>query len=385
MPPAVVMVTTRQWCGRSVHGLRRRERPVLLRTWEGIEDIFARFCSAYSLACLSLRDAIFHDVVGNRPNFSIADVAADCLHPEQSRFGYHYMADMIIHFLRHSWQRYSARVSNSGPDVATRRPLPAALLQGNRGRAGRMVWRCYELPATPVHGRLHGERDALHPVDTGADMALRARRALRGHVEVRWRAESGDVQPLSDSSTCDALRRCVLRAARTGDGACLRGRGHWQHCSRALAPRAVNKPGIVSVLPGAAMRMLVDTTAPVAQAGRNASALPHAALALTYLASYERMGVAKVSCIKGCTCETRIIDALQLAQPASSTAAATRDNALSRNVSVASVVEIPVSGSRNCIVRVVNTPRRQGIGRDQTPAVAKWKLLGVRVGWESSV
>ena len=147
----------------------------------------------------------------------------------------------------------------------------------------------------------------------------------------------------------------------------------------------MNKPGIVSVLPGAAMRMLVDTTAPVAQAGRNASALPHAALALTYLASYERMGVAKVSCIKGCTCETRIIDALQLAQPASSTAAATRDNALSRNVSVASVVEIPVSGSRNCIVRVVNTPRRQGIGRDQTPAVAKWKLLGVRVGWESSV
>ena len=25
-PPAMVMVTTRQWCGRSVHGLRRRER-----------------------------------------------------------------------------------------------------------------------------------------------------------------------------------------------------------------------------------------------------------------------------------------------------------------------------------------------------------------------
>ena len=39
-PPALVLVTTRQWCGRSVHGLRRRERPTL-KVWEGIEDQFA--------------------------------------------------------------------------------------------------------------------------------------------------------------------------------------------------------------------------------------------------------------------------------------------------------------------------------------------------------
>ena len=50
---------------------------------------------------------------------------------------------------------------------------------------------------------------------------------------------------------CPQMRPSVL-SARTTDPAFRR--GHWQHCTRALAPRAVNKPGIVSVLPGAVMR-----------------------------------------------------------------------------------------------------------------------------------
>ena len=64
--------------------------------------------------------------------------------------------------------------------------------------------------------------------------------------------------------------------------------GRFAH-TRALAPRAVNKPGIVSVLPGSAMRLVVDTTAPVARQHGNASAPQLAALAITYLSSYERM------------------------------------------------------------------------------------------------
>ena len=392
-PPAIVLVTTRQWCGRSVHGLRRRERPVLLRTWEGIEDVFARFCAAYGVACLSLRDAIFRDVVANRPNFSIADVAADCLHPEQSRFGYHYMADMVIHFLRRSWQhhRFSPLGSQTGGAAvaAWPRQLPRALLQGNRGSAGRMAWRCYELPALSSDGRAALQR-ALYKgkrSETAATAAAaRARRALRGRLDVHWWPEFGDsgggLDALVDSPSCDALRRCVLRAARTGDSVCLRGRGHWQHCTRALAPRAVNKPGIVSVLPGTAMRFVVDTTAPITRQG-NASVPLRAALALTYLSSYERMGVCVVSCVSGCSCTPRTIDALQLAQPATAAIGAattmTSDFALSRNVSVATIVEIPVSSSRACVVRLVNTPRTT---RAAALAVAKWKLLQVRVGWD---
>ena len=383
-PPAMVMVTTRQWCGRSVHGLRRGERPVLLRTWEGIEDIFASFCGAYGLACLSLRDAIFHDVVASLPNFTVADVAADCLHPEQSRFGYHYMADMLIHWLKRSWRRY--REGGGTPTKAIvdpPRPLPPALLPGNRGSAGRMVWRCYDLPATPATGDL-ALPNAPDGAAEGPTAVARARRAVRGKLEVAWQAETGGAAAVSDTASCDALRRCVLRAAKTGDGTCLRGRGHWQHCTRALAPRAVNKPGIVSVLPGAAMRLVVDTTAPVVG---NGSALPQAALALTYLASYERMGLGVVSCVSGCSCAPRTIDALHFAQPATAAGGGGGGaEGIGRNVSIATIAEIPVSSARSCVVRLENKARGGGaIGGSPNAGglqVAKWKLLQVRVGWE---
>ena len=388
-PPAMVLVTTRQWCGRSVHGLRKRERPVLLRKWDGIEDVFARFCTAYGLACLSMRDAIFEDVVANRPNFSVADVAADCLHPEQSRYGYHYMADMIIHFLRTSYQGFRAMPSWRRVQMASatlRPPLPEALLSHNRGSAGRMVWRCYELPSSPTDGELSSDALATKrggAVVGGADAALiRARRAVRGRNEVRWHAESaGGESAVRDTPTCDALRRCVLRSVRTSDGGCLRGRGHWQHCTRALAPKAVNKPGIVSVLPGAVMRLVVDTTAPVARQGNASADGAGAALALTYLTSYESMGVGVVSCVSGCSCAPRAIDALQFAQPASAGGGAGAE--LARNVSIATVVEIPVTSAKACVVQLVNTPRG---GTPTTGAplhVAKWKLLQVRVGFDT--
>ena len=383
-PPAMVLVTTRQWCGRSVHGLRRGEKPKLLRTWDGIEDVFGRFCSAYGLACLSMRDAIFRDVLANRPNFSVADVAADCLHPEQSRFGYHYMADMIIHFLRTSWQRYRDAPSKTAV-AAWPRPLPDALLPFNRGSAGRMAWRCYELPASPTtdDASSTGGSAASDEESDGPTAMARARRAVRGKVEVRWHAErDATAKVLTDTPTCDALRRCVLRSARTDDGACLRGRGHWQHCTRALAPKAVNKPGIVSVLPGAAMRLVVDTTAPVARQGNTSMGAASAALALTYLASYERMGVAVVTCVSGCSCTPRTIDALQFAQPAS----ASGSSELARNVSIATVVEVPVTSSRACVVRLVNTPRDGvAVERGRSLRVAKFKLLQVRVGWDTGV
>lgn len=397
-PPALVLVTTRQWCGRSVHGLRRRERPTLLKVWEGIEDQFARFCEAYGMACLSMRDAIFHDVVAKRENFTVADVAADCLHPEQSRFGYHYMADVVVHFFRQSYESYRSREKARTtfnpvrfpvpvPVQYRARPLPPALLPINQGSIGRMVWRCYALPSDGA------------PSGDSSFARMSTRGALNGDLSsarssmpvAEWQA---DVRTglVSDSASCDGLRKCVLRSIRTHDGSCLRGRGHWQHCTRALAPRAVNKPGIVSVLPGAVMRLAVDTSAPVAQ-GRssNTSAAPRMpSLALTYLASYEHMGVCIVTCESGCTCTPREIDALQVAQPAGAggTVSTGSVDTLARNVSIATIAEIHVSSARRCIIRLENTPRRQEKGiqeEDKTGKnleVAKWKLLQVRVGWD---
>lgn len=404
-PPAMIMVTTRQWCGRSVHGLRRKERPVLLHTWEGIEDVFSRFCTAYGLACLSMRDAIFHDVLAHRENFSVADVAADCLHPEQSRFGYHYVADVLIHFLHSSWRDYHGRL-----DGGTRPPalphssrLPQPILPGNRGSAGRMVWRCYSLPVSPtVPSSWAPEPNASDDGQRHVTGGKGGRMAARSKLELQWQtlgvtrqhySARGVAPLLPDTPNCDVLRKCVLRVTRPREQkACLHGRGHWQYCARALAPRAVQKPGIVSMLPGAEMRFVVDTTSPIIAHGvdGNGSAPSfRASLALTYLASYEGMGLCMVSCEHGCKCQSRLVDALQAAQPASADARAGSEGragdgtqALARNISIASVVEIPVSSASACVVRLHNRGRSSLRGLTSVSTPAKWKLLQVRVGWD---
>ena len=371
-PPVLVMVTTRQWCGRSVHGLRRREKPVLQKGWNGIEDIFARFCEAYDMACLSLRDAIFHDVLAGRENFTVPDVAADCLHPEQSRFGYHYMADMIINFLRRSYQRHRDAhrgdfgFSKSNPVTQYRpRPLPAALLRSNQGSVGRMVWRCFALTSSPT-------------TMLSAPVAARDGHSP-GMPLIHWQPETGTSGMVADTSSCDSLRRCVLRSLRTQDDACLRGRGHWQYCSRALAPRAVNKPGIVSVLPGAVMRLMIDTSAPVTRTHANGTTMPVPILALTYLSSYENMGVCLISCESGCSCPIQRVDALQFAQQTAQAGSMTADAPLVRNVSIATVAEISLTAARRCVLRLENVPRDSGAKRS---VASKWKLLQVRVGWD---
>mmetsp|Transcript_11350 Transcript_11350/g.29016 ORF Transcript_11350/g.29016 Transcript_11350/m.29016 type:complete len:587 (-) Transcript_11350:41-1801(-) len=392
--PAMVMVTTRQWCGHSVHGLKRKEKPIVLRTWNGIEDVFARFCKAYGMACLSMRDAIFNHVVASEPNFTVADVAADCLHPEQSRFGYHYMADIIIHFLRHSWKQHDQRRFNQRTMLSTkaakrseigrRAGLQAPILEENQGRQGKMSWRCYELSPTPG---LAARNETMWPTQVQSKMHV----ARVSHPMLRWQSTGGDEGwgPLEDSAGCDALRKCVLRAARSAKhAACLKGRGHWQYCIRTLAPRAVVKPGIVSLLPGAELNFMVDAQAPIsgealwAVSNESSFTMPSTMLALTYLTSYQGMGVAQITCESGCVCEPHHLDALQAIQPARSGGLMGKhqvDGAPTRNVSVATVAEIPIRfASRACSVRVRNVPRVGG----GTSAVSKWKLLQVRVGWE---
>ena len=388
-PPALLMVTTRQWCGHSVHGLRRREKPVILRTWDGIEDVFARLCNVYGMACLSLRDAIFHDVVAGRANFTVADVAADCLHPEQSRYGFHYMADMIIHFLRRSWRLFREHGGRHELGAMVRghpRTIAPPLLEANKGSEGRMAWRCYQLsPAATKQVSL--------PV-SGANVA---RRSPGATPILQWQSMSSmsshkGAVPVTDTPSCDALRRCALKFSRTRNAQCFRGRGHWQHCTRTLALRAAFKPGIVSMMPGAMLRFQVDALAPVSMGNGNTSrAIDSAVLALTYLTSYEDMGVAIVTCESGCRCNPQVVDALQPAQSTSSVAGRRRGGtSLTRNVSVAAVVEIQMTEvSHLCVLKLSNMGRHHDqaeIGSaDMSTRSSKWKLMQVRVGWDLGV
>jgi len=97
------------------------------------------------------------------------------------------------------------------------------------------------------------------------------------------------------------------------------------------------------------------------------------------------MGVASVSCQHGCSCVPQRLDAIQLAQPSDVPVPTLQrhrsgaDRTITRNVSVATVMEIPIrDASRACAIRIVNIPRA---GSDKL-AVAKWKLLQVRIGWD---
>ena len=207
------------------------------------------------------------------------------------------------------------------------------------------------LLARPARGTAINRRRAEKSVRHARLPQRRVQRRVHEHAERALEAElPGGVAAVADTPSCAELRRCVLGVARRReDGACLRGRGHWQFCTHALAPRAPRKPGVVSVLPGAVMRLVVDTTAPVD------ANLTTAKLALTYLASYERMGLGVVSCVSGCSCAPRTIDALQFAQPATAAGGGGGGaEGIGRNVSIATIAEIPVSSARSCVVRLEN-------------------------------
>ena len=228
--------------------------------WEGIEDTFASFCKAYGVACLSLRDAIFRDVLASKPNFTVPDVAADCLHPEQSNFGYHYFADTIIHFLRKSWaRRYRPAPPADAPYAPT--PLPPPLLAANRGApagscgaATRSTRPRHRNPSPPRPKK----RSACPPAATARSTPrARACRAYAGKRSCRAALRPSPTRRAAPS--CDAACSASRGAARTARVSAAATGG----CTHALALRAPRKPGVVSVLPGAVMRLVVDTAAPV--------------------------------------------------------------------------------------------------------------------------
>ena len=83
-------------------------------------------------------------------------------------------------------------------------------------------------------------------------------------------------------------------------------------------------------------------------------------MGIEYLTSYEHMGTSVVSCESGCSCASKAIDALQMAQPASAGGAATSSSgeALTRNVSIATIAELPAEVAEREAAVVVGGRRR---------------------------
>ena len=122
----------------------------------------------------------------------------------------------------------------------------------------------------------------------------------------------------------------------------------YDETSKQWQPLAVKrvKPGLTSVVPGDVVSLQIDTTL-----DRRQNAVPTTAeqplVQLTYLQSYEQVGLLQVNCEHGCTCGQLRIQALE------PTRLATLNTKL-----------LPVSESSECTLRLTNvSPRKCGTAR----------------------
>ena len=79
----------------------------------------------------------------------------------------------------------------------------------------------------------------------------------------------------------------------------------WLYCDRTIAPQRRQMKNLAAFTAGALVFLSVAMPAFLAVRAGTASA----ELRLLHLISYEHMGIARVSCVAGCTCESRVWDA----------------------------------------------------------------------------
>ena len=130
---------------------------------------------------------------------------------------------------------------------------------------------------------------------------------------------------------------------------------------RPLAVKRV-KPGLTSVDRGDTVSLRIDTTlgddGGAATVSRDAE---HAMVQLTYLQSYEQVGVLRIECLDGCTCQTQRLQTLEPSR------LATLNTTLWR-----------VSESRTCTLRLTNVSPRECATGVRGPC-SKVKLVALAV------
>jgi len=120
-----VFLSFREFCTASKVAWRRTLFP-----WDKVtphvraERAFAELCHHYGASCLSYAEAVAPGLYANRTGFTLDDVAADCLHPDQGRYGNAYASDILRHWLRQAARRVSSAPPAAGPADVWRLPPP---------------------------------------------------------------------------------------------------------------------------------------------------------------------------------------------------------------------------------------------------------------------
>ena len=349
--PLLLFVTVREWCD-SPHIWFNSKRNVSAKSLfskhtyaQGAETLYAkaeatfeRFCLHYDLSCVSYYGALARGFYRGWPGFELAAIAADCLHPAKGRHGGAYMTQLLEHWTRRvmaaadstvkgmsaspTGAREHAAASSIMPTEPPRanlapRPLPAPLLPEAR-RALRMPHakiepdRCWGFGPVGAHGKhFRYARLQMVPWRTAycatadlpfercefrCDQASCAQLCPAVHPGEPSYPEAAAVPPTVTSATAPHSSSTLSLPV-------------WTHCLYALGQSSVRgrrpkrSEGALALRPGASIEVPLDITR-----AHNASGAV-ACAELSYLTSYEHMGVASVSCVRGCACDSRRIDA----------------------------------------------------------------------------
>ena len=135
------------------------------------------------MPCVSYRAAVSDELLADRPGFRLEDIAADCSHPADSRFGAQYLGDVLVSYLNATLRRSVGAAAALAPETSE---LPKPVIGRNSAASDRAITRCYQTPYRP-------DRQVVGNVS--ARCAFRKRRLLTrppvrlvAHSVSQWRA-----------------------------------------------------------------------------------------------------------------------------------------------------------------------------------------------------
>ena len=157
-PPALAFLTVREWCKASLRpwGSAPPYGPSSVTKHSLAEAAFTRLCVHYNQSCISYHAAVAPYFYANAANFSMADIAGDCLHPNRGRLGNEYMTDLLVHWLRAAATRVDSSQETRPPEQ-----LPAPLFEATavlRAQSQTRNERCYGFGALGGVGRQRYQR-----------------------------------------------------------------------------------------------------------------------------------------------------------------------------------------------------------------------------------
>ena len=236
--PAFMLLLVSPWCRKVTRMDTHRTRADIehwLTEFPNWEAPFESICRTYQVPCVSYRAAVSNELLADRPGFRLEDVAADCSHPADSRFGAQYLGDVLVSYLNASLRRVADAVVL--PPETTKLPKP--VIGRNSAAFDRAITRCYQTPYRPdrqVVGNVsvrcaRRKRSLLRRLRTPSPpIGIRSTRAALRSYQANWRGFQRLWRRLSTVAKSAVSHACYTQEALP-DGAAAQRR-------RARTPRA---------------------------------------------------------------------------------------------------------------------------------------------------